>query len=414
MTFVTRVISRRIFSAVFIFAAFYGWSRDADAVSPDTRIDSPLPLDTEHWVKRGVVLGNGLDGIQNFNSTVEPLDGGRWRIWYGSWRPIPNFGFAEGVPGGEMKRYDAVLSEGEPVDAPLSIGNLPDGWRPVQPVSIKLKDGRSRLYFWVHSSAQRIVRFLVADSVDGRRYRVLDPYHPVLYHFNDRAVEFEGTTAMGLKLQGKSEESRKRFPRPNQEPAANPDLICNDGVSVYQLDDGSFEMYAMTLVSLDPGDPRLESQQNDNLKGYRRAIDRLISDDGIRWHSRRRVIEPDAKDPDDLQFYYLTVTYTPEGRVGLLGRYRLYSQETDLEWCYSRDGITWTRPERKAWLSRGEPYAHDSYAIYPANSIVRHDNSWWLFYTGTNYAHNLKCSYGQPRSVVMLAQADSLWKIKMK
>ncbi|HRE82134.1 MAG TPA: hypothetical protein PLN52_13885, partial [Opitutaceae bacterium] len=86
--------------------------------------------------------------------------------------------------------------------------------------------------------------------------------------------------------------------------------------------------------------------------------------------------------------------------------------ETDLEWCYSQDGLTWSRPERRAWLPRGVPYEHDSYAIYPANSIVRHDNTWWLFYTGTNYAHNLKCSYGKPRSVVMVAQANSLWSLK--
>ncbi|HRE82135.1 MAG TPA: hypothetical protein PLN52_13890, partial [Opitutaceae bacterium] len=324
MTFIPRAVSSRSLVAAFILAAFCGGLGSVEAASFEKLNGHPLSSDPEHWVKRGVVLENGIDGIQNFNSSVEALNGGRWRVWYGSWRPVPNIGFAEGIPGGEMTRYDAVLSEGEPLDARLSIGNLPAGWRPVQPVSIKLKDGRSRLYFWVHSSAERIVRFLVADSVDGRRYRVLDPYRPVLYHLNDRAVEFEGTTAMGLKLIGKSEDLRKRFPRPKQEPAANPDLICNDGVSVYQLEDGSFEMYAMTLVSLDPGDPRLESQQHDNLKGYRRAIDRLISDDGINWHSRRRVIEPDSNDPEDLQFYYLTVTHTPKGRVGLLGRYRLY------------------------------------------------------------------------------------------
>ena len=50
-----------------------------------------------------------------------------------------------------MVEHAAVLSEGEPADAPLAIGNLPDGWRPVQPVHIRLKNGRDRLYFWVHA-----------------------------------------------------------------------------------------------------------------------------------------------------------------------------------------------------------------------------------------------------------------------
>lgn len=369
----------------------------------------PQPCASDQWVKHGVVLQGDGYGFQNFNSPAEPLGGGRWRIWYGRWMPTPNFGVAEGVPGGEMTKYEAVLTAGEPADAPLAIGNLPDGWRPVQPVHIRLKDGRDRIYFWTHAPKQRIVRFLAADSNDGRRYRVIDPHKPCLYHFHDRAVEFAGTTPTGLKLAGKSDELKKRFPRPDTEPPANPELICNDGVTVYQLADGSFEMYASGLVSLEKDDPRLESQQNDNLKGYRRAVDRMVSEDGLSWHGRRRVIEPDGNDPMDLQFYYLTVTHTPQGRVGLLGHYRLYSQETDLEWCYSKDGINWIRPYRKPWMQRGKPYESDSYGIYPPTSLVYHDNKWWLFYTGTNYAHNVKCSYGKPNSVLMLAHTDSIW-----
>src|SRR5687768_5055694 len=111
----------------------------------------PQPSASAQWVKRGIVLAGDDHGFQNFNSPAEPLTDGRWRIWYGHWRPEPNFGFAEGVPGGQMTKYEAVLNEGEPANAPLAIGNLPEGWRPIQPVHLKLKDGRDRLYFWVHS-----------------------------------------------------------------------------------------------------------------------------------------------------------------------------------------------------------------------------------------------------------------------
>ncbi len=371
---------------------------------------NPLrPSSPDQWVKRGVVLEGNDYGFQNFNSPAEPLADGRWRIWYGYWLPEPNFGFAEGVPGGKMTKCEAVLSAGEPADAPLAIGNLPEGWRPVQPIHLKLKDGRDRLYFWVHSPKQRIVRFLAADSTDGRRYRVIDPHQGVLYHMADRAVEFVGTTPTGLKLEAKPEEVIKKFPRPANEPLAAPELVSNDSVTVHQLEDGSFEMYVSGLVSLAPDDPTLPSQKNDNLKGYRRVVDRMVSADGLQWHDRRHVIEPDAQDPVDLQFYYLNVTYTPQGRVGMLGHYRLYAQTTDIEWCFSQDGIHWTRSHREPWLPRGAPYESDSYAVYPATSLVYHDNSWWLFYTGTNYAHNIRCSYGKPRSDLMLAQVKSIW-----
>ncbi|MBN2457001.1 MAG: hypothetical protein JXB29_10800 [Sedimentisphaerales bacterium] len=380
----------------------------------------PKSCNPDSWVKRGIVIepNQPWEGgsIQNFNSPTEALGDGRWRIWYGFWGSTASYGsgmniaMAEGVPGGKWSKHVAVLTEGEPADAPLAIGNLPEGWRPVHPVHIKLKDGRDRLYFWVHAPKQGVIRYLAAESTDGRRYRVVNPHTPCLYHFFDRAIEFVGTIPSGLTLTLEDKKYRKsKPPRPACEPIADPNLISNDATVVYQLSDGTFEMYTVALVSIDKNDPRYESQTHDNLKGYIRVIDRLVSEDGLNWHSRCRVLEPDANDPVDLQFYYLNVTHTPKGRVGMLGHYRLYAQETDLEWCYSKDGIHWVRPYRKAWIERGKPYENDSYAIYTASSLINYNNQWWLFCTGTNYAHNIKCSYGRPQSVIMLATTNSIW-----
>jgi hypothetical protein len=404
-------LSALAFAMAFVLGNAAGTAASAAAAPQDLPGGIPQPCASDQWIKRGVLLEGDGYGFQNFNSPAEPLSDGRWRIWYGNWLPTPNIGVAEGVPGGQMVKHDAVLSAGEPADAPLAIGNLPEGWGPVQPVHIKLKDGRHRLYFWVHSSKQRIVRFLAADSTDGRRYRVIDPHKAILYHAHDRAVEFVGTTPTGLKLEAKSAEVIQRFPRPAHEPKAPPELVANDSVTVYQLEDGTFEMYLSGLVTLAKDDPRLATQQNDNLKGSIRAVDRMVSADGLNWHDRRRVIEPDADDPIDQQFYYLNVTHTPQGRVGMLGHYRIYAQTMDVEWCYSKDGINWTRPHRKPWIKRGEPYeSGDSYSIYPATSLVHHDGMWWLFYTGTNYAHNVKCSHGKPQSTLMFAQTKSIWQ----
>jgi hypothetical protein len=379
----------------------------------------PKPSHPQSWQKKGVAIGidNSWEKgfIQNFNSPAEPLKDGNWRIWYGVNPPLPdlpNIAVADGRPGETMTKHQAILSEGEPVDSFLSIGNLPEGWRPVQPVHLKLRDGRDRLYFWAHAPKQGIVRLLAADSSDGRRYRVLDPENPCMYHFNDRAVEFTGTTESGLKLKGKSEESKARFPRPASEPLALPEQICNDGTSVYQLSDGTFEMFVISLLSIDKGDPRWAG--NDNLAGYVRVIDRLVSPDGLKWSGRQTVVKPDLDlDPIDQQFYYLNVTHTPKGRVGMLGHYRAKDQTMDVEWCFSKDGIKWIRPYRnRPWLERGWPGESDSYAIYSGNALVHSQNKWWLFYTGCNYSHNRKQSYGEPKSVVMFAQTDSIWSDK--
>ncbi|MBN2457000.1 MAG: hypothetical protein JXB29_10795 [Sedimentisphaerales bacterium] len=390
-----------------------GWYRPKDFG------EFPKPCSPESWVRHGIVIEPNQpwegSSIQNFNSPPEALGDGRWRIWYGFWGSTATYGsgmniaVAEGVPGGKWTKHVAVLTEGEPADAPLAIGNLPNGWRPVQPVHIKLKNGRDRLYFWAHGPKDRVVRYLAAESDDGKRYKVLDPHRPCMWHFHDRAVEFAGTTPAGLKLAGKSEELRKRFPRPEGEPAADPELTSNDGATIYQLEDGTFEMYVNSLVSLGKGDPRWA--EKDNLAGYVRVIDRLISKDGLKFYGRQTVIKRDpVRDAIDQQFYYLNVTYTPKGRVGMLGHYRLKDQTMDLEWCYSKDGVNWVRPFRnRPWLERGWPGEGDAYAVYTGTSVVYDQGKWWLFYTGCNYTHNMKQHYGEPRSVIMLATTESIW-----
>lgn len=366
----------------------------------------PRPCSPDAWEKGSVVLGReggpGDRWVQNFTCPAEPLEDGRWRLWYsitGPKRPF-NVAVAEGVPGGRMERRVAVLSTGEPQDAPLAIGNLPEGWRPVQPVHIALPEGRHRLYFWAHGPG--VLRYLAAESDDGRRYRVLDPHGPCLYHPSDRAVDGEAATEAGL-----GRFARRSSRRPEGEPASPARLISNDAANVYRLADGRYEMYSVGLIEVPKDDPRYIA--HDNAAGLIRVIDRRTSDDGLHWSDRRRVLVPDRGDPIDQQFYYLAVTHTEQGRVGMLGHYRVKAQTMDLEWCFSKDGIAWERPLREPWIRRGRPGAPDSYGIYAPHSLVRHAGRWWLFYTGVNSSHNGKDSHGEPGSVVISAHCDSIW-----
>ncbi len=369
-------------------------------------LHSPEPCPPSRWQKHGIILeatelwehGN----VQNFTACAEPMERGSWRLWYSvSGEPRAyTVACAHGAPGGPMKKVPAVLSPGEPGNEPLAIGNLPEGWRPVQPVHLRLKNGRERLYFWVHGP--QIARYLVAESEDGRRYRVVDPLRPVLYHPNDRAA-YGVPSPDGVMFR-----SDQNSGRPAGEPLASPSLISNDATNVYQLPDGSFEMYSVALVRVPKGDPAYVAE--DNAPGLLRVIDRYTSEDGLHFGDRRRVIQRDGSDPDDQQFYYLSVTRTPAGRVGLLGHYRCRAQTMDLEWCFSRDGLDWERPSRTAWLARSDPPAADCYGIYAGHSLVRHGGRWFLFYTGVNSSHNGKHAFGKARQVVMLATADSIWR----
>jgi hypothetical protein len=355
------------------------------------------------WTKHGILLEatEPWEGksIQNFTSSVEPLPGDRWRIWYSMNNEDGNLGlaYAEGTPGGQMRKVQAMLSPGEPKDSEYSIGNLPAGWRPVQATHIRLPDGRHRLYFWVHGP--RIVRYLVAESDDGRRYRVRDPLKAVLYHPSDRAAWGVASPDGMIAHKHRSRELVAG------EPLAESRQISNDATTIYQMSDGSFEMYSVALLRVGMDSPRYVPE--DNAPGLIRVVDRYLSQDGLHFESRQRAVQPDSNDPDDQQFYYLSVTHTSRERVGILGHYRCRAQTMDLELCFSADGVHWQRPYRKAWIARDEPPAPDCYGMYAPNRLVKRDGKWHLFYTGVNHSHNLKQSHGPARQVVMWATCES-------
>ena len=363
------------------------------------------PCSPSSWKKHGIVLDatEPWEGsrIQNFTSPVEPLGDDRWRIWYSGrgGKKQFNIGYAEGKLGGPMKKIAMQCFPRDSSDAPLAVEHLPDGWKPTQVVHIHMLNGKHRIYFWAHGSG--ILRYLAADSDDGRRYRVIDPNRPVLYHPSDRAAQ--GVPSPDGTLLNK----KSKVERPANEPSAPSHLISNDSTFVYQLPDGSFEMYSVALVPVPKNDPAYIA--HDNAAGYIRVIDRYLSENGINFRDRKRVIQCDAEDPHDMQFYHLSVTHTPKGRVGMLGHYRVKAQTMDLEWCFSHDGSKWIRPLRTAWLARGDESQPDSYGIYPPASLVHRNGRWHLFYTATNSAHNHRHSYGRPGTVIMHATTESIW-----
>jgi len=384
-------------------AAVLAVPRALDALAGAPAVAIPEPCAPTAWQKHGIVLGPTEDWeggtIQNFTSPPEPLAGDRWRLWYSPCGTKYSIAYAEGTPGGPFKKFPAQCTPGEPGDGPFAVGHLPDQWNPVQVVHIHLRNDRHRIYFWAHGKG--IARYLAADSDDGRRYTVTDPLRPVLYHPHDRAA-YGVASPDGVMLHNQPSPDR-----PADEPPAVPKLISNDATNIYQLTDGSFEMYSVALLSVPKADPAYVA--HDNAPGLLRVIDRYTSADGLHFEERKRVIQRDAHDPVDQQFYYLAVTHTPRGQAGMLGHYRCQAQTMDLEWCFSPDGATWHRPRRSAWLPRGDEHQPDSYGIYAPSFLVRRRGRWHLFYTGVNSAHNGKHSYGPPRDVVMHATTDSIW-----
>lgn len=360
------------------------------------------------WTKQGELFRHHGEPagtwVQNFTSTVEAVEDDLWWIWTSVSVPKTSFkaiGYHVGRIGGEWRHVEAVCNPGEPDPAAeLAIGGLPEGWHPVQVVTLRLQDGRTRLYFWAHG--EKVVRYLAADSEDGRRFQVVNAESPCLYHPADRSVGGAAAAEAGLKRRA----DRVASPAAG-EALAPAELICNDATQVYQLPDGSFEMYTVALVEVAKDDPRYAA--NDNIAGMIRVIDRLESKDGLDWGNRRRVVEPDPADPVDLQFYFLSVTHADGIRHGLLGHYRLGAQTIDLEYARSTDGIVWTRPQRGPWLARdAADESLASYLLHAPHALVERNGLWHLFYTGGNFAHNHLVSHGAPNRGIFLATLDRL------
>ena len=332
------------------------------------------------WEKGEVVLQSEKDlMIQSFTSTIIPGADDSWKVWYSMHsreRKLYSFGYAQGKPEGLFKKTEMKISQNRSSSG-LNIIGIPEHWNLIQPVYIPLPDGKERIYFWTHAE-EGICRYLTADSEDGINFYVNNIYAPCLYHPNDRAVCVNSLNTAKLTVYCHD----KRKASPAGEPKASLNMLSNDATNVYLLPDGTFELYTVELLPVDKN--HRAYVDNDPSAGLLRVIQRRTSIDGLNWSPGEIVLEPDDKDPDDLQFYYLSVTHTPEGRIGMLGYYRVWEGTMDIEFCFSKDGICWERPCRGAGIQRKKGIE----CIYAPHSMIKKDNKYFLFHTSYNFTHH--------------------------
>ena len=330
---------------------------------------------SRQWTMGKVLIwGDDETHVQSFTNRAIHLDGGGWRLWYsrrndGAKRYT--FGYRDFTEDFETIGETMMRIVDKPSDSGLNIIGVPSEWMLTQPVHLDLPDGRQRIYFWAHASD--VNRYLVADSDDGVNFFVADWRRPTLCHPGDRAVPLEMLKQKKLWLYVRQAE----LPRPEDEPYVTADMLLNDATNVYLLPDGTFELYSAEVIMCPPGP---EPHQKDPCV---RFIQHRTSADGIHWTPPERVLNRDEKDPYDLQFYYLAVNYTPNGRIGVLGHYRSDPGTGDLEFCYSKDGIHWERQRRP-----GFPRTKGVEGIYAPHDLVKVNDLYYLFYTGNSINHH--------------------------
>jgi len=363
--------------------------------------------------KHGVVLEGDAPweggSATSFCGSAVRLDDGRYRLYYTTVQEgTMRIAVAESADGLQWDRLplgqeiweghntNRLVLSGVPGVMPgdRRTGELvaPDGRRVVlsgegsrqnhvgQAQVLRLPDGRWRMAYWHHQHGWGRIPYLytIAESEDGLRWHVPDYDRPVLvsHWLGDQT--------------GLTEDQQ----------LAEKALRTNDANFVYlnpRL--GCYEQFSQWLLDAPP-ERRVEE---DNCPPFNRMIQRRVSADGLTWSAPELVIQADARDPWDQQFYHLAVQYHEDWVIGSLGHYRVEAaqQTMDLELGFSRDGRRCQRPLRSGFIPRGP--GRDAEGVYPTNAWIDLGDRWLSLYTGMARKHRQHADENLPKTCIMAA-----------
>jgi hypothetical protein len=124
-----------------------------------------------------------------------------------------------------------------------------------------------------------------------------------------------------------------------------------------------------------------------------RSVWRTESKDLIHWSKEKLVLERDAEDPVNMEYYSASVFPYAGLTLGGLERMYMSPDRLDTELIWSHDGgWNWKRaPKRPAFLSpsSGERRWDDTWTSLPTNAPILHHNRLWFYYSGRSGAHGV-------------------------
>ena len=161
-------------------------------------------------------------------------------------------------------------------------------------------------------------------------------------------------------------------------------LNTSDSCFIYRLRDGSYVANHKTQLPAFPGGVT----PFDIADGEVRLIGQRTSRDGTTWSDPTRLImTPDWRDPADTQFMELCPVQVSGGYVATVTIYHNHTQQIDLQWAASRDGIHWWRPDRRAALPNPPLGDFGGGMIWPMHSPVMDGSRLHVYYAGNESLH---------------------------
>ena len=128
---------------------------------------------------------------------------------------------------------------------------------------------------------------------------------------------------------------------------------------------------------------------------HRRTIAFSCTRDFRTWPAPKLILAPDAQDDLDIDFYGANYFPYPERtdlHAMIVPIFHREAGHVDNQIAFSRDGLFWTRPERRAIHTVGVPGSGEDCQVHTwRNGLVElPDGHWAIAYTGHSVLHNVQ------------------------
>jgi len=176
----------------------------------------------------------------------------------------------------------------------------------------------------------------------------------------------------------------------------------------YDPDTETYFMYCRLHGLTSPELPGIGSSGPE--KGLvRRAIGLTRTKDFSHWPHPKLVLHPDAHDDFDISFYgssYFRYPGRSDLHCLLVQVYHQINDHVDTQIAFSRDGISWERPERRAIIPVGATGDGDEGTAYAWSSglVTLPDGYWGYLYGGGSWLHNIEPDKGIDSSKIRWAR----------
>ena len=181
------------------------------------------------------------------------------------------------------------------------------------------------------------------------------------------------------------------FRRPGKRPHRIAGMVSADGLKWTRLDKPVCTLPADSQYSgfWDPA--RQRYLLYGRVGGRGRSLGRSESKDFARFDPLKLVAQTDDKDLPKSDLYNSAVIkypYAPNVYLMFPSLYQHVPDTLDIRLAVSRDGIRWTRPDRKTpYIALGKGRAFDSGSLYMGRGMVRVKDELFLYYSGSPLKH---------------------------